>query len=313
MNYLTANWGHPWIAIAACVVLAVHERGLRRINRRSTVDHARRRREKLWLSYAGIVVVTLSIVSPLQYWSMEYFWVHMIQHVTVMLAAPALYVAGAPAIPLLHALPVQLRRRLLRRAFLQPTRHPLRASGSWLLSPVVGVTAIIVVMVFWMIPRLFNVVMENPELHINLMLSTFFLSGILFWVQFIPSHPFRPTMTPFAKIATLLLTNLIMTVIAMSLSFFASGPFYDLGNSMLRLPGMGSMIPTTLNPLADQQIGAAILWVCGDFWCFPAIIMAMRLVVKTDTNAGAMDRFLRGFRSVSAEEFRKMSSDKSAT
>jgi len=313
VNYFTANWGHPWIALAACAVLAVHERGLRRINGRSTAANARRRRDKLRMSYAGIALVTLSIVSPLQYWSMEYFWVHMIQHVTVMLAAPALYVAGAPAIPLLHALPVKLRRRILRHVFIRPTRHPLRALGGWLLSPVVGVTAFNLVMVIWMIPRLFNAVMNQPELHISLMLSTFFLSGLLFWVQFIPSHPFRPTMTPFARIATLLLTNLIMTVVAMSLSFFASGPFYDLGNSMLRLPGMGSMTPTTLNPLADQQIGAAILWVCGDFWCFPAIIMAMRLVVKTDANAGGMDRFLRGSRSVSAEEFRKMSSDKSAS
>ncbi len=311
MNYLASNWGHPWIAIAACVVVAVHELGLRHINGRSTPVHARRRREKLWLSYAGIALVTLSIVSPLQFWSMEYFWVHMIQHVTVMLAAPALYVAGAPAIPLLHALPVNLRRRLLRRAFLRPSRHSLRTLGGWLLSPVVGVTLFNIVMVFWMIPRLFNAVMDQPDLHISLMLSTFFLSGVLFWLQFIPSHPFRPTMTPFARIATLLLTNLIMTVIAMSLSFFASGPFYDLGNSMLGLPGMRSMTPTTLNPLADQQIGAAILWVCGDFWCFPAIIMAMRLVVKTESNAGAMDRFLRGHRSVSAEEFRKMSSDRS--
>jgi len=28
----------------------------------------------MWLAYAGIAVVTLSVVSPLQYWSMEYFW-----------------------------------------------------------------------------------------------------------------------------------------------------------------------------------------------------------------------------------------------
>jgi len=71
----------------------------------------------------------------LQYWSMEYFWVHMIQHVTVMLAAPALYVAGAPAIPLTFALAVATRRRLLRWVFLRPGRPLLRRIGAVVFSP----------------------------------------------------------------------------------------------------------------------------------------------------------------------------------
>jgi len=44
----------------------------------------------MYFSYAGLIVLGLSIVSPLQYWSMQYFWVHMLQHVSVMLLAPAL-------------------------------------------------------------------------------------------------------------------------------------------------------------------------------------------------------------------------------
>lgn len=263
----------------------------------------------MWLAYAGIAVGTLSVVSPLQYWSMEYFWVHMIQHVTVMLAAPALYVAGAPAMPLVFAVPVATRRRLLRRVFLRPGRPLLRRIGAVVFSPLFAVVFFNVVMVVWMIPRFFNPVMGNADLHVGLMLGSFFVSGVLFWFQFIPSRPWRPTLSPFARVGALLFTNLVMTIIAMALSFLASGAFYDIGNSMLHMAGMSSMTPTTLNPFADQQIGAAILWVCGDFWCYPALVMALRLATKNDANSSAMDHVLRGRRSMTVEEFRGIKSD----
>ena len=313
MNYLTHHWGYPEIAIVAVVILAVHERGLRAVNARSTPAHARSRRHRMWLTYAGIAVAALSVVSPLQYWSMEYFWVHMIQHVTVMLAAPALYVAGAPAIPFVFALPVGARRRLLRRVFLRPGRPFLRRIGTVVFSPLFAIIVFNAVMVVWMVPSVFNPVMGNPTLHVGLMLSSFFVSGLLFWVQFIPSRPWRPTLTPFARVGVLLFTNLVMTIVAMSLSFFASGPFYDIGNSMLHMANMSSMTPTTLNPFADQQIGAAILWVCGDFWCFPALVMALRLATKNDSNSSAMDEVLRGRRTMTADEFRAMARDESVT
>jgi putative membrane protein len=309
VNYLTQNWGYPEVAVLAVLVVIVHERGLRVLNARSTPAHARARRRRMWVAYAGIAVATLSVVSPLQYWSMEYFWVHMIQHVTVMLAAPALYVAGAPALPLLFAIPLRARRRLLRQVFLGRARGSLRAVGAVVFSPIFAIVFFNVVMVVWMIPRVFNPVMGNPNLHVSLMLTSFFISGFLFWLQFIPSRPWRPTMSPFARVGALLVTNLVMTVIAMALSFLASGPFYDIGNSMLGAANMSSMTPTTLNPFADQQIGAAILWVCGDFWCFPALVIALRMATKNDANSNAMDRVLRGRRSMTADEFRNLSSD----
>jgi len=313
VNYLTHHWGYPEIAVVAVLIVAVHERGLRALNARSTPAHARSRRRRMWLAYAGIAVAALSVVSPLQYWSMEYFWVHMIQHVTVMLAAPALYVAGAPAIPLVFAVPVATRRRLLRRVFLRPGRPLLRHIGAVVFSPLFAIIAFNAVMVVWMVPSVFNPVMGNPKLHVGLMLGSFFVSGLLFWLQFIPSRPWRPTMSPFARVGALLLTNLVMTIIAMSLSFLASGSFYDIGNSMLHLANMSSMTHTTLNPFADQQIGAAILWVCGDFWCFPALVMALRLTTKNDGSSSDMDEVLRGRRSMTVDEFRALARDETVT
>jgi cytochrome c oxidase assembly factor CtaG len=303
MSYFSTNWGYPWVAVLTLLVLSLHERGLRSINRRSTPAHAMRRRRRLWLSYAGLILLALSITSPLQFWSMQYFWVHMFQHVLVMLAAPALYVAGAPVLPLLHSVPVQLRRRVLRHVFIRPTRHPLRSLAAFLLSPAVGIIFFNAVMVFWMLPDFFNPVMTRPVLHVSLMLPTFFLSGLLFWIQFIPSAPLRPKLSPFAQVGSLLVTNVIMTVIAITISFLVSTPSYAFGAMM---GNMGSMpMPViSLNRFADQQIGAAILWVCGDFWCFPALYVAFRRSMKDEEGSDLVDRLLRGRRQMTVEEFR---------
>jgi cytochrome c oxidase assembly factor CtaG len=303
MSYLTANWGYPWAAVLTLLVLALHEKGLRSLNSRSTKAHAVRRRRRMWLSYAGLVLLALSIVSPLQFWAMQYFWVHMLQHVFVMLGAPALYVAGAPLVPLVHAVPLGLRRRILRRIFVRPTRHPLRRVCAFLLSPAVGIIFFNAVMVLWMLPSLFNPIMTRPDLHVSLMLSTFFLSGLLFWVQFIPSAPLRPKLSPFAQAGSLLVTNLIMTIIAIALSFFTSVPSYAFGAVMENMATM-TMPVITLNRFADQQIGAAILWVCGDFWCFPALYIAFRRSMKDTEGSDIVERLTRGHRRMSVEEFR---------
>ena len=213
MNYITQHWGYPWIGVLMIIVALVHEKGLRSINRRSTKEHASKRRRRMWLSYAGLLIGALSVVSPLQFWAMEYFWVHMLQHVSVMLAAPALYVAGAPFLPLVHAVPVRVRRRMLRRVFSPSRRTWSRKVGAFLLSPIVAVGFFNLIMVLWMIPSLFDPVMDSTKLHIGLMLTTFFFSGVLFWLQIIPSKPFRPKLAPFGQVAALLFTNLVMTII----------------------------------------------------------------------------------------------------
>jgi cytochrome c oxidase assembly factor CtaG len=203
-----------------------------------------------------------------------------------------------------HALPVGVRRRLLRRIFVRPTRHPLRRLFAFLVSPALGVIFFNFVMVFWMLPVFFNPIMNHPDLHIGLMLSTFFLSGLLFWIQFIPSAPLRPKLSPYAQVGSLLATNLIMTVIAIIISFLVSVPSYDFGAMMMNMGSM-SMPVITLNRLADQQIGAAILWVCGDFWCFPALTGAVRRLMRDGDGPQVMDRLIRGHRTMSVEEFRR--------
>ena len=128
---------------------------------------------------------------------------------------------------------------------------------------------------------------------------------MLFWFQFIPSAPFRPTLQPFGQAAAFVLTNWIMTIIAIVISFFTNVPLYKFGvamGAMSRMVGMAMPI-ISLNRFADQQIGAAILWVCGDFWCFPAVYIAFRRSQSDDNGSDFVTKFLRRHRNMSVDEF----------
>jgi cytochrome c oxidase assembly factor CtaG len=191
-----------------------------------------------------------------------------------MFAAPSLIVAGAPWQPLASALsPVRPR-----------WPRPLRAVGGFFVRPWVAVALFNAVMLLWHLPGPLDLANRNQTVHLWVMDGSFFAAGVLFWLQFIPSPPFRRQMPLVSQAAALVVTNAIMIGIAMALSIFVSGSLYSVYD---HVPGV------TLPPFADQQIGAAILWVCGDFWALPTLILVIRqLIVSDGSLAAALDKML---------------------
>jgi putative membrane protein len=105
MSYIVDHWSIDPFMIIAIVLVGWHEIGLARLRARSEPELTRQRRLRSLRFYAGLVVLLISVQSPIEYWSYDYFFVHMIQHLLLMFAAPTLIVAGAPWQPLLAALP----------------------------------------------------------------------------------------------------------------------------------------------------------------------------------------------------------------
>jgi putative membrane protein len=284
MSYLTGHWSFDPFLIAALVLAGWQEVGLSRLARRSRPERTRERRlRSLWF-YAGLVVLLLAVESPIDYWADSYFIAHMIQHLLLMFAAPSLIVAGAPWQPLLAALPGQTRRSVTRGVLAGGWSRPLRALGGLLLRPWVSVGLFNAAMIFWHLPGPFDLAERNQAVHIWLMHGTMFGTGVLFWLQFIPSPPFHRRMPLLSQALALFGTNVIMIGIAMALSIFVSGSVYPVYD---HIPGV------TLPPFADQQIGAAILWVCGDFWAAPAMYFIVRRMIAADGSmSAAVDKIL---------------------
>jgi cytochrome c oxidase assembly factor CtaG len=294
---LLDHWSLDPFLIMMVVAVALHELGLRRLARRSSPERMRSRRRRSLFFYGGLLVLAIAVASPIDYWADDYFYVHMLEHILISFYAPMLVVAGAPWLPYLFALPVGPRRRVGRSLLLGEWSRPLRAIGRFLINKWTALISFNVAMVAWHIPSLFDLAARNQAVHIALMHGTFFVTGTLFWLQIIPSFPFKLKASPLWQMGAVIGTNIVMFVLAMSLSIFATGSWYS---TYAHLPGV------SLAPFADQQIGAAILWVCGDFWAVPALVIIIhRLMAEPGGASAVFDRFTRSQHVSSFEELRR--------
>jgi cytochrome c oxidase assembly factor CtaG len=296
VSYVVDNWSFDPFVIVVAAIVVLHEVGLANLRRRSVPERTRSRRLRSLFFYGGLALLLVAVMSPIDYWAGDYFFVHMIEHILIAFFAPIFIVAGAPWLPLLHGLPVTLRRRLLRTVMLGRSSAALRSFGRFVSNPWTALVAFNAVMVLWHVPALFDAAEENQFVHIWLMHASFFVTGVMFWLQIIPSYPLKPKASPLWQVGAIVSTNVLMFVIAMSLSLFTQASWYSV---YAHVPGVG------LSPYADQQIGAAILWVCGDFWAVPALVVAIRRAMDSNEGFSAgIDRFFHRGPEPSLEAFR---------
>ncbi len=266
------HWSNASVLVVLVVLAIWHELGLRRLLRRTRRDRVLHRRLRSFWFYCGLVTLLVAVESPIEYWGYHYFYIHMIQHLILLLVAPSLVVAGAPWQPMLLGVPLRLRRPALRAILHEGWARPLRAAGRRLSQPLVVVVVFNIVMVGWQIPGLFDLSERNGIVH-SVMNASMLVVGVMFWRLIIASPPLRMRTTPAGQAIALVATNFVMFMLAMSMSVFSDQSWYSVYN---HVPGVG------LSAFADQQIGAGILWVCGDFWAVPAFIFAIRRLIAQE-------------------------------
>ena len=257
------------------MVLAVitHVRGLRL--RLRAVARARRPTGpwvgQALLFYLGLLVLLIAIASPIDYWADTYLTAHIVQHILLSFVSAPLIVLGAPWLPLLRGLPRPARRAFGRLA--QRTRPGRAASlGGKALAhardiaarPWTSILLFNATMILWHFPGPFDLGQRDEGVHIWLEHGSFFGFGVALWLQVFGSYPLRPVLDGPRRILTLVSTNAVMVIIAMTLVMFTHDlyPWYAQGHTLDQQD-------------ADQQIAGSILWVCGEITFLPSILMTV--------------------------------------
>jgi putative membrane protein len=232
-----------------------------------TVTPARKRTEQRWRSaafYTAMVVLALALSSPLDALSEQLFWVHMLQHVLLLMVVPPLLVLSRPWIRLWRSLPLGWRRSLAHSLGSGDRAAPLRAASRTLGGAPASFALFCGVLLVWHVPALFDATLRSEGLHV-LEHALFLCTAIMFWKQVIHSPPLRDRMTDVQRVLYLVGAMVVSWVLAIVLAL-AQHPLYDLYAHRAVRPG-------GISALADQQLAAGIMWVPGSI-TFVIVIFA---------------------------------------
>ncbi|HSB38249.1 MAG TPA: cytochrome c oxidase assembly protein [Gaiellaceae bacterium] len=174
--HLSASWETPpAVLIGAALAAVLFVQAFLRLRRRKA-DHAPWSRAALFS--AGLALVVLPLVSPLDHWGDEQLLsAHMLQHVLIGDAGPALLVVAVRGPLLFFLLPPLLLRPLA--AF-----RPLRALLALLLVPLVSLGLWAVAFLAWHLPAAYDYAAAHPLVH-DLEHLSFIAAGALAWTQLV--------------------------------------------------------------------------------------------------------------------------------
>ena len=169
----------PVVLIGAATALMLFGRAWVRLRRRRRAGHASWPRAVLFLT--AVVIGVLSLISPLDAAADTSLTAHMLQHVMIGEAAPALALLALRGPLLFFFMPAAVLRRLGRSA-------RLRDALAAVLRPRISLAAWALVLAAWHVPAAYDYALRHPIAH-DLEHISFFAVGVLVWTQLVdPAH-----------------------------------------------------------------------------------------------------------------------------
>ena len=233
-----------------------------------------------WLALASIL---LALDTPVEYYARTLFWVHMTQHLILIMVTAPLLVAASPWIQIWRGIPLRWRRPIARTV----VKHRVFAFPRRVFAVIATPTAAWILSSFnlwlWHWPPMYDLTLRNHLVH-HVEHGLFLGLGILFWAQVIDQYPFHARLSAFKR-AAYVFTATIQSWALAALLAFATSPFYAYALLPFR--------PGGISALTDQQYGAGMMWVPGSITYSIVFIVALyRWFQEEDARASAIDTSL---------------------
>jgi putative membrane protein len=219
---------------------------------------------------AGVLVVALALVSPIDPYSNLLLSVHMVQHLLLTMVAAPLLLLGAPVTLALQVTSPSTRRRLLLPV--------LRARVVRLAThPVVGWGAFALVMWSTHFTGLYEASLRSPGLH-ALEHAAYLAGALLFWRPVVAADPAGGRLSHPSRLLYLFLAMPQTTFLG--LAIYSSNrvlyPFYLATGARLGV-----------SALDDQHLAGAIMWASAMLLMLPAVALVLVGWMNREEREGA--------------------------
>jgi cytochrome c oxidase assembly factor CtaG/polyferredoxin len=253
----------PWLIGSLYVSALVYSRGWLALHHR---DPNRWPRGQPVAFGAGLSALFLALGSPIEPFTSLSLYMHMLQHVLLMMIAPPLIWLGAPVFPILSGLP-----RPIRRYWAAPLFR-WRGLGRALLvltHPVAAVLLFTIVTWFWHLPPNYELALGSYFWH-YLQHLCFVGAALLFWYPVIRPYPSCPSWPLWLLIPYLIVADVQNTLLSAVLTF-SDQPLYRY---YVERPRLGNF-----SALEDQAAAGVLMWVPGSIaYLVPLFVIGVRLL-----------------------------------
>lgn len=226
--------------------------------------------------FLGVTANAIALSPPVDPLADRLFFMHMIQHMLIVMVGSPLLLFGAPFYIVSRGLSPGFRRKVY---FPCIRSRPLRFVHAFCAQPLVSLILFSLNFWFWHIPRFYNWALLNDFIHL-IEHATMALTSLYLWRNIIDPYPLRSRLHMGFRLLFLGAIMVLSSALAAALTY-ATTIWYAYEG----IP-MPQWWAYRWSHLDDQRLGGLIMWVPGGFMTLLAITICFFVWVareqKTD-------------------------------